>query len=291
MRAAEIAAALGNARREGRDWRCVCPVHRGGSLTLRDGRRRLLVKCWAGRETRGVLAELRRLHLLDGRILGAGLALAKVRSDDTDAARRTAVPGRIWDSASDARGSPVTRYFAGRKITIATPPSLRWTPACRHPNGIYLPAMLARIDNIDGELIGIHRTFLRPDGVAKANVEPSKAIIGRAAGSAVRLAAAAETLIVGEGIESTLTAIQATGLPAWSALSASGLITLVVPPAVRNVMIVADNDASGVGRRAAEAAAQRWRRKGRQVSVWMSPQIGTDANDLPLATMDARNAA
>jgi hypothetical protein len=35
MTAAEIAAALGDARREGRAWRC--PLHSGRSLVLRDG--------------------------------------------------------------------------------------------------------------------------------------------------------------------------------------------------------------------------------------------------------------
>jgi len=63
MTAAEIAAALGDARHEGRNWRCICPVHGGGSLTLRDGRDGLLVKCWAGCNSGEVLAELRRLGL------------------------------------------------------------------------------------------------------------------------------------------------------------------------------------------------------------------------------------
>src|SRR5579883_1516107 len=67
MSAAAIAAALGDARREGRGWRCRCPVHGGGSLALADGASgRLLVRCWAGCDSRAVLAELRRLGLLDG---------------------------------------------------------------------------------------------------------------------------------------------------------------------------------------------------------------------------------
>jgi len=45
--AAKIAAALGDARREGRAWRCRCPLHGGRSLVLRDGiGGRLLVTCW-----------------------------------------------------------------------------------------------------------------------------------------------------------------------------------------------------------------------------------------------------
>ena len=33
MSAADIAHALGDARREGRGWRCRCPLHQGRSLT------------------------------------------------------------------------------------------------------------------------------------------------------------------------------------------------------------------------------------------------------------------
>ena len=49
MSAADIAHALGDARREGRGWRCRCPLHQGRSLTLRDGDGgRVLVTCWGG---------------------------------------------------------------------------------------------------------------------------------------------------------------------------------------------------------------------------------------------------
>jgi hypothetical protein len=38
MSAAAVAAALGDAKREGRNWRCRCPLHGGCRLTLADGR-------------------------------------------------------------------------------------------------------------------------------------------------------------------------------------------------------------------------------------------------------------
>src|SRR5215471_17847311 len=123
MTAAEIAAALGRARREGRGWRCKCPLHGGCSLALRDGGRALLVKCWAGCETGDVLAELRRTGLIwkiqirsrdstspQRRGLpavgseGARPAPVMGRNDDrADAARRMGLARRIWDAARDAR--------------------------------------------------------------------------------------------------------------------------------------------------------------------------------------------
>ena len=68
MNAAHIAHALGDARREGRGWRCRCPLHGGRSLTLREGDGgRVLVWCFGGCNCHDVLAELRRRRLLDGK--------------------------------------------------------------------------------------------------------------------------------------------------------------------------------------------------------------------------------
>ena len=67
MNAAVIAATLGDARREGRGWRCRCPLHGGHSLVLRDGDDGgVLVTCWGGCDRLDVLAELRRCGLLVG---------------------------------------------------------------------------------------------------------------------------------------------------------------------------------------------------------------------------------
>jgi putative DNA primase/helicase len=89
--------------------------------------------------------------------------------------------------------------------------------------------------------------------------------------------------MVGEGIETCLAAMQATGMPAWAALSTSGLARLLLPAEVRAVIILADHDANGAGERAARDATARWELEGRHVSVWMSPNVGQDANDLLLA--------
>ena len=68
MSAADIAVALGDARRDGRGWRCRCPLHGGRSLTLRQGDGgRVLVWCFGGCNSHDVLDELRRRRLLDGK--------------------------------------------------------------------------------------------------------------------------------------------------------------------------------------------------------------------------------
>jgi hypothetical protein len=107
MRAAEIARALGNARREGHDWRCDCAMHGGCSLALRDGRSGPFVTCWAGCDCVEVLVELGRRGLIVGRGQGAERsAPAMARSDDrTDVARRIPLALRIWNADRDARGA------------------------------------------------------------------------------------------------------------------------------------------------------------------------------------------
>ncbi len=134
----------------------------------------------------------------------------------------------------------MVRYLAGRRIiTLPPPPSLRYAPALRRPDGSRGPAMIARIDSADGELIGVHRTWLFRDEHGTWCRE-SRAMLGRAAGGAARLAEPETTLLVGEGIETCLAAMEVTGTPAWAALSTSGLIALALPASVRNVVILAD---------------------------------------------------
>src|SRR5262249_32420392 len=143
MSAADIAVALGDARREGRGWRCRCPLHQGRSLTLRDGDGgRLLVWCFGGCDSRDVLDQLRRRRLLDGMIQRQDTITRKPPHNDDK--RKIACAVQIWDGAYDALQSPVGRYLASRGITVQPPASLRWMPQCWHREvRAYLPAMVA----------------------------------------------------------------------------------------------------------------------------------------------------
>ena len=80
------------------------------------------------------------------------------------------------------------------------------------------------------------------------------------AGGAVRLAQvrAGQWLLVAEGLETTFSVMHACALPGWAALSAGGIKSLVLPPSANMVLICADNDANGVGQRAANVAAERF---------------------------------
>jgi putative DNA primase/helicase len=74
--------------------------------------------------------------------------------------------------------------------------------------------MVAAVTRVpDRTPVAIHRTFLARDGSGKAPVDPQKMMIGPCAGGAVRLAPAAGTLMVGEGIETSLSAMVGPACP------------------------------------------------------------------------------
>jgi hypothetical protein len=132
--------------------------------------------------------------------------------------------------------------------------------------------------------VAVHRTFLAPQGTGKAPVEPVKMTLGPCRGGAVRLAPVTDPLMVGEGIETCLAAMSAsTGMPAWAALSTSGLRTLVLPDGVREVIVLADGDDPGDA--AARSAAARWKREGRRVRIARPPR-GSDFNDVLIQPED-----
>ena len=71
--------------------------------------------------------------------------------------------------------------------------------------------------------------------------------------------------------------MQATSIPAWAALSASGFSSLELPPEVREVIILADGDDAGVN--AARDAARRWKWQGLTTRIAQAPE-GADFNDI-----------
>jgi hypothetical protein len=287
MTAEAIAKALGG-RRAGAAWMARCPVHddREPSLSIaaaRDGK--VLVRCHAGCDQRDVIAALRVRGVWDAgdrRSLRFSRKLFRVPSPEMDrgAIKRTDAALAIWRGARSAGETPVETYLRSRGLTLPIPPSIRFHAGLKHPSGGVWPAMVALVtQGADGEPIGIHRTFLASDGSTKAPVDPVKMMLGPCRGGALRLGPAGDALMVGEGIETCLAVMQATGRPTWAALSTSGLRALDLPHEARDVIVLADGDDPGEA--AAQDCARRWKREGRRVRIARPPQ-GTDFNDLLL---------
>ncbi|MGE4078425.1 MAG: toprim domain-containing protein [Reyranella sp.] len=284
MIAEAIAKALGG-RKAGGGWTARCPAHddRTPSLSIRDAdENKVLVCCHAGCDQERVIAALRGRGLWSES--GPRSSPWSVRRKPVerepvrDDAKRTEMALAIWHSATPAPGTPVAAYLSSRGIHLTPSDALRFHPGLKHPSGGFWPAMVALVTNgIDGAPIAVHRTFLARDAGGKAPVDPQKMMLGPCRGGAVRLADPGDVLMVGEGIETSLAAMQASGHPAWAALSASGLRSLDLPKDVRDVIVLADGDEAGEA--AARDCAFRWKRQGRRARIARPPK-GMDFNDL-----------
>jgi putative DNA primase/helicase len=288
MKAETIARALGG-RKAGGAWMARCPAHddREPSLSIRDADDgKVLVRCHAGCDQERVIAALRSRRVWDEdghRYRRASRLAPRVTANDEsgrDGAKRSEAARAIWQSARPAGGTLVETYLASRGLHLPPPRTLRFHAGLKHPSGSMWPSMVALVTRGEDDTpLAIHRTFLARDGAGKAPVDPQKMMFGPCRGGAVRLGLPRHVLMVGEGIESCLAAMLATGSPAWAALSTSGLRALDLPGDVREVIVLADGDDPGEA--AGHDCALRFKREGRRVRIARPPQ-GMDFNDLLL---------
>jgi len=292
MTAETIAKALGG-HRAGATWMARCPAHDDSSpsLAISAGPNgKVLVRCHAGCDQRDVIAALIERGLWDATGKRPGGISRKhrktfEREPDPDAKARTEAALAIWRASQDLAGSLAETYLRSRGIALSPLPGLRFHPGLKHASGDTWPAMVALVVlGETGEALAVHRTFRARDGHGKAPVDPPKMMLGPCRGGVVPLGEPGDVLMVGEGIETCLAAMHATGKPAWAALSTSGLRALDLPRAIAEVIVLADGDEPGEA--AAQHCARRWQREGRNVRIARAPN-GMDFNDL----LKARNPA
>jgi hypothetical protein len=259
----------------GSNWLAKCPAHddRTPSLSVSDGENgRALIHCFAGCEARDIIAALKARGLWDTSLsrLWKPMAAPKSCSPHEGAIK-------LWDETVEAAGTPVELYLRNRGIKLPLPQALRFHPSLWHKSRRSCPAMVALVTNASNrQPMAIHRTYLDPAG-SKANLAPNKMMLGRTSGGIVCLGQGEGGLLIGEGIETVLSAMQASGRPGWAALSTSGLKSLDLPPSIRAVTILVDGDKPG--RDAASIAANKWSALGVQVRMARAPE-GRDFNDL-----------
>jgi Toprim domain len=227
----------------------------------------------------------------------------QARQDDD---RRRSWATRLFLAAQTSLAdTPASTYLASRAIDLAQlgrqPRALRFHPSLwSEESGRHWPAIVAAISNGDGRMVGCHRTWLKPDGGGKAPLRDPKLSLGAYRGGCIRLwrgaggkplkdAAPGEAIVVSEGIEDGLSvAIAAPEFRVVCAVSLSNLGNLELPPAITEVIVIAQNDP--VGSQAAKAldrAVQMLLRQGRRVRIARPPAEVKDANDLLRQTRGA----
>lgn len=285
MNISEIAKQL-NAKKSGVGWMACCPAHKddhpslwfSDTQTPKNPLGKLRFQCKKGCDYREIRSAL-------GIIGGAELTPEQrakrinaepVVEDTLGLMVRKRKIKRLWDkSIPIVEGSPVWNYL--RNIRKVLKPSTQIPAVMREiPDlGYYesqnddfvcvgrFPAIITRLDDINGNMVTIHRTYLALDGSGKAPVEKAKKLMqspvdGCTDGAAIKLFRPvsfvesisdleSKRVILGlsEGIESALAAYTLTGIPTWAAWSASGLVKVDLPPEVTDLILFGDNDPAG----------------------------------------------
>ena len=203
-----------------------------------------------------------------------------VAPPDAERLRKNSQDARhLWDSSIDLRGTPAERYLVSRGF-CALPHNLdevlRFHPR-GHFGGTRMPMLVGLYRDIvtDGAC-GIHRTALTACGE-----KIGRRYLGRKAGAAIKLTANEDVeqgLTIGEGIETTLSAMLVGLTPAWALGDAGALGSFPVLAGIDCLTILVDHDEAG--EKQASKCRQRWLAAGREVIEVIPNHIGDDLNDL-----------
>ncbi len=291
-------------KRHGREWTGLCPFHEEKTPSFSVNDEKAIFCCFGCGAKGDAIDFAMRVYRLPFRDAVRNLAsenglagfTAQIdpavllhaeerRKREQDRAHRyRSAASQIWEESLPAANSLVEQYLRSRAITIPIPPSLRFHPELRYKltdkTWVVLPAMVAAVTDAEGNVLAIHRTFLKRDGSGKAEVPKPKLMLGDARGGGVYLGFIAEDANIVEGIETGLSLQQINGRATIAAGSTGGMKALVLPalPLAVRITIGADNDQNGAGEAAAKTVAARWRDEGREVRI-TKPREVKDYND------------
>lgn len=170
--------------------------------------------------------------------------------EERDKARRVKGVKEIWQETKPFAGSLADTYLEWRYPGLSKhvdPDVVRFHPGIEHRDvpGLH-PALIARVQDVDGKGVGIWRIYLAADGRGKLAVpkeSSAKLGLGPTAGAAVRMNGIAPQIGICEGIESGLAARElGIGYPIWPCLSTSGIVGFKIPEGVDRIVVYADPD-------------------------------------------------
>lgn len=308
--AAIVKTVGGDLASNGLEAQIPAPGHskkdRSVSLRLKsDGR--VLVHSFGGAQWSEVFDWLRSQGLIDQRNRVTSVAGGSCSNDRDHAPHppepndqeRTEVARRIWHGAVPIAGTLAARHFALRHVGEAAsqidPSVVRFrrdtpiAPYHNHPTPYRQPALLAAVRNRSGDLVGVEATYLAPSGRRASNLRANRKTIGpNPPSSAIRLFPAQPSMLVAEGLFTTLSACKYHGRPGWALQSMRNLVTWQPPEGVRDVLIAGD---TGPGAKAALTLRDRLLREGLIAKVVLPPAPFGDWNDFDAAFEQARTAA
>lgn len=272
-----------------------------------------LLRLRLGLDAKGAIAEAkRRLGIEDDfrpgnrpdpaemeRRAAASRARAEARERE-DQAEREAKARRakaLYLSGRPIEGTPAELYLEGRAIVAGGkwPGALRFHPEVwNRDEGCKIPAMLAAIYNADGQQTGTHRTYLQAAagrGWVKIDSPTAKKVLGSmwhgfvpinkgSSGQPMRAMPEGEPVYVTEGIEDALVVrMMKPDARIIAAISLGNMGALVLPPAARRLVIVADRDTKPKAQEQLERSIAQQQARGMDVRLVMPPAPHKDIND------------
>jgi len=232
------------------------------SVSLWLNRGRVVIHGFGGADWRCVRDLLRDRGFINaaGQLTGAGRTGPPAPQPDRRLRLETAM--RLWEEAVPLGLEDAASLYLRRRAINARPaaPDLRLHPSA--PVRVYgsggpaRPALVARISDAADRLTAVELTYLEHNGLPALGLAlPRKTVGVVPPGATVRLAAAAPDMLAGEGVATTLSAMERFGRPGWALMSANNLAAWTPPSCVRDLLIAADRGAVG------EAAAARLRHR------------------------------
>jgi hypothetical protein len=201
------------------------------------------------------------------------------QEEDKEAKKKSKRAIEIWHSSVDPRETIVEYYLRehrGLRLTddIAGT-AIRFHGSLWFDQNTRLPGMICLMRDIKtNEPRAIHRTFLRPNTGEKVD----RRMLGSAKGTAIKFdPASISGVMIGEGVETCLSAREAGLGPGVWALGSSGAIrTFPVIAAIPTLTIIQENDATS--QRDGASCRDRFLKAGKPVNIVRS-RIGNDLND------------
>jgi hypothetical protein len=288
--------------REGGAWVVRCPIHEADgrrhtpslAVFLGDGGR-IAFCCRAGCPWKDVADALRRHGLrLPGRMSEADRQQAAETAEQY--ARRTAESAaRLWEEAVPfGRYVTATWYLGDRGLALTEHEARSFREANETRKERLLVAAIVDPSSFrDGRVqrTGVQTLALAVAGrpVLDDDGHKIRRTYGRLASNGVLLGLPGERIVVGEGVETTLSAMRILQCDSGLAtLSAGNMPHISLPPNVRSVEIAADHD--DAGRRNALALWQRLQQQGLAVQIAVPTCPGGDFNDVLLKRIRAADA-
>lgn len=236
-------------------WLTCCPVHGDmtPSLSVSDEGDSVKVFCHSGCDFKEIKDRFRQDGLLPEWVpenkagthsghSSTNRSNSAAPDKNPDAHSQDEKPSYIWKQATKEGIDNAKKYFATRAITIdPLPVCIKWNSYTDRKTGEENNMIVAAASMPDDKSVyAVQRLFIDTEDYHKTGAKMHGPCEGR--GIWFNRKGDMAEIAIGEGIETVLSAIQATGKNGVAALSTSGMKNLIIPEETETIYILVDSD-------------------------------------------------